>query len=179
MLFKNIFIIIILGITLLLSSCGQSIAPLNEKSTQEVSKQSELSINLFAGQHILVGKIDITTQDDNLSVKYTINNNEWCITEVHTYISTEKPKKATPGKFPYKQENLDCLSEYSEVVSFSDLNVNVEDGDSVYIAAHAVVNGVSGNETETAWAEGTTKFKTGWGSYFTYTIEGSTTSIWL
>ncbi len=169
MFFKDILIITILGVTLLLSSCGQNITPSNERLTHEISKQSELSINFFAGQGILVGKIDVTTQDDELFVKYTINNNEWCITEVHIYISTEEPKKAAPGKFPYKQENLDCLSEYSEVVSFSDLNV--EDGDSVYIAAHAVVNSVSGNETETAWAEGTTKFKTGWGSYFTYTIE--------
>lgn len=135
---KNILILTLLFTLLLLTSCGQNV--LNSNPNNSIDRLFLTDTQFFAGQNIPVGNVTVKTDNGNLLVNYNIDNLQWCITEVHTYASIKTPKKAAPGSFPYKQENLDCVQEYSEVIPFSELKVS--SGDTVYIAAHAVVNSV-------------------------------------
>ena len=74
------------------------------------------------------------------------------------YAGTALPKKA-PGQFPYKEGG----SLYT--IPLSDLNVMP--GDTLYIAAHAVVQ--NGEQEETAWGAGD-EFGKSWATYLRYRV---------
>ena len=60
---------------------------------------------------------------------------DWRLAETHLYVGDEAPAKSSPGKFPYKNEELDGIASDSYVVDLAAADIN---GDGiVYIAAHA------------------------------------------
>ncbi len=100
---------------------------------------------LVAGQNIPVGTVEVCPDAD--TVKYTITDPSYCLTEVHLAVGQAladipqtKNEDPQPGQFPYS-DSPDCTTAYT-------FNVPVEPED--YVAAHAVVQ--AGEDQETAWA---------------------------
>lgn len=65
----------------------------------------------------------------------------WLLTEAHLWVGTDLndvPKKAAPGRFPYKA-NLNYVTEYMFPVDLAELGIGPDD--LVYVAAHGVVEG--------------------------------------
>jgi hypothetical protein len=62
---------------------------------------------LYAGQDIDVGEIQVWNDDQNLYVKYVVDATDWCLTETHlavAYSLDDIPQKngnPIPGQFPY------------------------------------------------------------------------------
>lgn len=100
--------------------------------------------DLYAGQHILVGNVSVTGSNGSYEVTYNITNGGYCLSESHLSVVTDPNNfpmnngNPPPGKFQYK-ESHDCLSSYTYSVNLADF----QEGDEVYIAAHAVVNCVT------------------------------------
>jgi len=98
--------------------------------------------DLYAGQNILVGKVLVWNDADNLYVKYLITDPDWCLTETHLHVAAsmeEIPQKngnPIPGKFDYKGEH-ECESEVDYVIPLPE---GTECDNTLVIAAHAVVS---------------------------------------
>lgn len=104
---------------------------------------------LVAGQSLVVGKVEICP--DN-TVKYTITNTTYCLTEVHLAVASalvDIPQTSTgnprPGRFEYGAYPK-CTSTYTFDIAYP----GVFGGD--YVAAHAVVKNRSTLVKATAWA---------------------------
>lgn len=87
---------------------------------------------LIAGQFSEVGTVTVSTDGNNLTVKYEITENNWYITETHLYVGIQPPSSSAPGKFPYQHPNLSN-------VSTDTYTIPISTGTTYYIAAHAVV----------------------------------------
>jgi hypothetical protein len=134
---------------------------------------------LYAGKDEVIGFVAVTAPTStgkHLAVKYVITDSDWTIAETNLAVAKvtdwENPlsgipttKKGGPkiGHFPYTGTwNL---------IPLADLGVT--SGDTVVIAAHAVVQIIEGGvcvQEETAWANTGYQFPSGWGLYFFYTI---------
>lgn len=99
------------------------------------------TVDLYAGQHILVGNVSVTDDGTDYKITYNITNSGYCLTATH--LSVEKSPSDFPitnsgnpkvGHFEYS-ESHDCVSSYTYTVP-------MDEGD--YIAAHAVVNCTTG-----------------------------------
>jgi hypothetical protein len=90
---------------------------------------------LLAGQTINVGTVTITNDGDELCIKYEVDD-PWYLTETHIYVGTEMPETGAPGQFPLGDDDLPNVTEYEECIP---LDEAWEDGQLLYIAAHAVV----------------------------------------
>ena len=104
------------------------------------------SVNLYAGQHILVGNVTVTGSDGNYDVTYNITNVGYCLVETHLSVVTNTNDfpmnnggNPVIGQFEYSNENHSCISSYTYSVNLSDYQT----GDDIYVAAHAVVNCVN------------------------------------
>jgi hypothetical protein len=108
--------------------------------------------DLIAGKYTDVGSVrveyDIAT--DSLLVTFETEDG-WKLYETHLYLSTAQPDKSAPGRFPYKHDNLPGVTSDQYTIALTDLGANY--GDTLYIAAHAVVI-KCGCGCETAWAYG-------------------------
>jgi len=105
---------------------------------------------LLAGQYIEVGTLTVAFDDANLIITFeTIDG--WKLYETHLYLSKDRPTKSAPGRFPYKHESLPRVTFDQYIISLDDLNA--ESGETLFIAAHAVVC-KCGCGCETAWAYG-------------------------
>jgi hypothetical protein len=111
---------------------------------------------LYAGQDIDVGEIQVWNDDQNLYVKYVVDATDWCLTETHlavAYSLDDIPQKngnPIPGQFPYKGEH-DCVTEVTYTIPLTDINPLWDCGDDLYIATHAVVQ----NQTSCLFETGT------------------------
>lgn len=131
------------------------------------------NVPLVAGQNEEVGKVNIWNSANILYVEYKIVKSNWCLVETHLHIDSNlnnfpysgKTNNPVPGNFDYKN-NHNCLKSYLYEIPLTWLPDEM-----VYIAAHAVVNQLSGG-SETAWGKGD-KFtlKGNWAMYFKYIIE--------
>jgi len=99
-------------------------------------------INLLAGQTNLVGEVRVWNDANNLYVKYVITDLDWCLTETHLHVATSlgdipqtKKFNPIPGQFDYKRDYDPCVQNDTYVIPMS-----LFPGDSLYIAAHAVVS---------------------------------------
>jgi hypothetical protein len=92
--------------------------------------------DLVAGQHEVVGTVTVEDDGTEVTVTYDIESDNVFISEWHLYVDGDKPKKHSPGRFPYGEEGTFDTS-VSQTVALSDLGLS--GGDSVYVAAHAVV----------------------------------------
>lgn len=129
------------------------------------------SFDIYGGQDILVGALEVTNDADSLYVTYTTTGC-WELEETHLYVGeaanipTNGGGVPIPGQFPYSAENQEGLSSYTYAISLADLP------ECYAIAAHSSVNcteGNGGNTQETAWSFGTEFPNTNrWGWYSEY-----------
>lgn len=131
------------------------------------------TVDLFGGQHILVGHVDISNDGTNLYVTYHATGG-WSLTELHLYVGDislmpyNKAMNPTIGHFPFKVEGLPFPTySYTFTIPMATLPRCFE------VVAHAVVK--NGGQTETAYMLEnlfTTAFGTGhWGGYASYCKE--------
>lgn len=88
---------------------------------------------------ITVGYVEVTDDGTDLTVKYVIDEPNWCLVATHLDVQADpvnfpQTKNGNPkvGKFAYGEVDLGCVSEWeSDPISIP--------GDPAYIAAHAVV----------------------------------------
>lgn len=138
---------------------------------------------IFAGQTIEVGTVcledDWTTH--TLKVTYTVNA-PWVITEIHfavgansSDIPVTKKGNMIPGQFPYVFTFADGKTTYSFEVPFAACGIdNCDDNEQYFGAAHCVVEKIVDGQivqTETGWANGSTKPGNSWGEIFGFKVE--------
>lgn len=115
---------------------------------------------LYAGQHIVVGKVYISNDDENVFVTYDVSSSNWWLQETHLYVgdiddapfgNTGNPKI---GHFPYHGDH-DLIKEYTFTIPLDQLE------DCFSVISHAVVvqkeNG-SVSSKETAFGHGDNEF---------------------
>ncbi len=117
--------------------------------------EPELVVDLIAGQNMVVGSVTVTNDDEKVCVTYALDEDAleegWLIYETHLAIATEKDgipqtpgnrwgTNPIPGLFPYGDDELDGVEEWSFCVSLDELGV--EFCNEVFIAAHAVIERV-------------------------------------
>lgn len=103
----------------------------------------------------------------------------WRLEETHLYVGDEAPAKSSPGRFPYKHEDLGGTASDVYVIDLAAADI---DGDGiVYVAAHAELIMQIGVDPETGepvyadestWAEGDEPIGKGknWATYFSVTV---------
>lgn len=123
---------------------------------------------LVAGKTINMGTVTFAIDGEDLVVTYSTAGG-WELTETHLYLGATPPTKGNPGKFPYKHEDLGAVTSDQYVIPLADLGVGC--GDTLYMAAHAVVQKWTGEcwWEETGWAgyscPTAVPFRKGWGVY--------------
>jgi len=134
-----------------------------------------------------VGEVEVTNDENNLTVTYKITEIGWLLNETHLHIANEseegipqtKKGNPRPGQFNYSEEHEPCVDVFTYEIPLDGLSGEV------YIAAHAAVELFEGvNPTtfedlfryESAWGDGT-EFNEdrNWAMYITYTIPETTT----
>ena len=124
-----------------------------------------------------VGTVHVWNDADYLYVEYTTTDG-WELMETHVAVAEDfedipQTKSGNPkvGRFPYKHEELGGVTADPYTIS---LDEGWEPGDTLYIAAHAVVE-IPGVQEETAWANcgGPDAYFPGnnWATYFTYDVQ--------
>ena len=138
---------------------------------QNLKDHFSLTVDLWAGQNILVGSVEFTKTDDEYFVAtYTLTGG-WTMSESHLYAGDElllpmhKPGSPKIGKFPFKETHDPAVTTYTYSIPIADLTKHPMEPNFA-IAAHCVVNNPNGGD-ETGWAEGSVPFsdKSGWGTY--------------
>lgn len=126
-------------------------------SLMEVNGSESGEVDLIAGKNDVVGKVSVTNDGTQICVSYTLDQNAlddgWLIYETHLAIAgdledipTNRPGNPVPGQFPYGDDELEGVEEWTFCVAFNDLNVDCDD--QVYVAAHAVVKKVGYSDVE-------------------------------
>ena len=118
------------------------------------------TVNMLAGQNILMGTLTYANDADNLYITYTTNP-DWYMSEIHLYVGTLSgtPKSgggtAVPGKFPIKSTFTSSTLAQSVTYTIPLSNVPAS---GFIIAAHSSVLRVDTDgdvvTKETAWAAG-------------------------
>jgi len=97
---------------------------------------------------IVVGSVHIWNEGDTLYVQYLITDPDWVITETHLHITTDpalfpmKNGNPIPGHFEYKMVHDPPVTEYTYSKDISSWR-----GQTLYVAAHAVVMDISCYQT--------------------------------
>jgi hypothetical protein len=86
--------------------------------------------DITKGTH--VGYLKISYEDGSLTVEYEMFE-DFTMTEYHLYVGSEDTITASPGDFPYTNDNLGGITSESFDILIS--------GETIYIVAHAVVCG--------------------------------------
>jgi len=123
------------------------------------------TVTLVAGQEYNAGWVRAIADLGSLWITIHADNG-WVLIETHVYVGLTPPTKSAPGRFPYKHEGLGgAMSDSYEIPLDA---FDVECGDALYVAVHAVVLGEE-NEygEETAWGDGSLiREKKNWAMYF-------------
>lgn len=136
------------------------------ESSDELSAKNETPCtptvtveDIFAGQNILVGYLEVTNDDQNLFVSYNTENG-WYMEELHVFVGDfdEVPDangNPKPGRFVYKATLSPLLDTYTFTIPLNEVVVDAASGCYV-VAAHSVVKLSNGNggytQSETGWA---------------------------
>jgi hypothetical protein len=127
------------------------------------------TVNLIAGQNIVIGEVIAEDFDGMLYVTYKITDPDWVLLETHLEVTDRlsdiprtKKLNPIPGKFKYCMEYETPVTEYTYEIDLGYL------GYPLCIASHAEVQHVDGSE-EGAWGEGW-EFSTqrGWAMWFLF-----------
>lgn len=131
-----------------------------------------ISHDLFGGQTILAGNVEITNDATNLYVTYNTTGG-WSLTETHLYVGslanlpTNNANTPIPGQFTYQANHIQGTTTYTYTIPLSSII------DPCYIVAtHAAISRDLGGgdlQEETAWSFGD-EFPntTRWGWYNPY-----------
>jgi len=136
-------------------------------------KDGEVIHTLWAGQHINVGTVTYGIDDSaNFYVTYDCSQSGWVMSETHMFagkkkdMPVNKPGNPKIGHFPYATDHGPGISTYTYRIPLATLPP--ADNPGFVVASHCVVQG-SGNQEETAWAEGDYSFTDkDWGWYDVY-----------
>ena len=104
-----------------------------------------MTVNLYAGQDILVGYVTVTNDYETIYIEYQLNEG-WCMTETHVHVGEElgdfplagRWGNPVPGQFDYKNDHDPCVISYTYEIPIGDWEAD----DTVLIGAHAVVEKV-------------------------------------
>lgn len=136
-----------------------------------------ISVPLLGGQHIDVGSVEIERTEDSIIVRY-VTTGDWMITETHLHAALDLndiPQVRggpVPGHFAYGDT-------FDPPVTSAEYEINLNDygfetGNTIFIAAHAVVQNIVDGEVlqeETAWGDGSRFVPRGnWATYIEYEI---------
>ncbi len=106
-----------------------------------------------------VGELYMWNTADSLYVAYVMKWGDYKLVETHVAVAESlddipQTKSGNPkvGKFPYKMEHDPSVIEYTYVIPLDDIAADLEVGDALVIAAHAVIL-IDGCLEETAWAD--------------------------
>ena len=137
---------------------------------QNLKDHFSLTVDLYAGQYMLVGSVEfVKTDDEYFEATYTLTGG-WTMSESHLYAGDQglmpvnKPGAPKIGLFPFKATHDPAVTTYTYSIPTADLSLHpMEAG--FAIAAHCVVNNPEGGD-ETGWAEGNVPFSDkGWGAF--------------
>jgi len=154
------------------------------------------TVTLWAGQIYDAGTVTVEIQGDNLVITYETKDG-WEMPQTCLYVGTVPPESPPdPVSFPYKHEALGGVTTDDYTIVLSEFGL--ECGDSLYIAAYALLGNVEAwgegiefdecwfamwfevpipcdggePECETAWAYGEHELPgQAWGWYFEYTVQ--------
>jgi len=147
-----IILLLILGLVLtgcFLSNVGQ--VPANDQSgITYLTKGGSGPFPLYAGQDMLVGNVLVWNDDEELCVRYELNQDAldegWLLTETHIAVAyvldgipQTKKGNPIPGQFPYGDDNLGGEESYEECIPFEEIEGGIECDVELYIAAHAKI----------------------------------------
>jgi hypothetical protein len=150
--------------------------------SEKTESDERARYKLTAGQYMYAGYVYVSVDGDDLVVEYYPFSNCWCITEIHLHVALsledipQKNGNPIPGKFDIKEEFRECKEWMDEDLKFtySLSEEEWEEGDLLYIAAHAVVKNTCEGGEETAWAgccKGCLPFPgRNWATYVEFTI---------
>jgi hypothetical protein len=147
--------------------------------TGKKNLESSAERKLYAGQNIDVGKVYISNDEWYLYITYGLSH-DLVLLESHVAVADSlegvpltKKGNPIPGQFPYKLDHDPPVSEYTYAIDLMEIDVDI--GDTIGIAAHAVVAKLDAHgyiiAEETAWG-GCRDFPgKNWARYMVYIIE--------
>ena len=116
------------------------------------------SFTLWAGQSTDAGNVVASYADGELTITF-VTNGSWELVETHLEVSTSAPsRRGAPGRYANNGNTEDGIT-YA---------VAVNEGETVYVLAHAVVQNTITGETETAYG-GTIQRGGSWFGVFAFT----------
>jgi hypothetical protein len=99
-----------------------------------------------------VGTVEVCNDGAQVTVTYTIEDDDWCLDETHLAIKTAwtlipqtKTHNPIPGQFPLSETGLGCASGWENTVT---LDGGCNQGNTIYIAAHGVVKEAIGADLD-------------------------------
>ncbi len=152
------------------------------KNLIQLNESSTASVNIIAGQNMVIGDLVISYDSDNIYVEYNTYDG-WFMNEVQLWIGeslSEMPqtRSGNPqiGRFPYTSDNLYGESYYLFTIPIVDIFGNEPICEKMfYFVAHASVykeNSDGSIQTETGWGEGSQLTDRGsWAMYFSFIFE--------
>jgi len=146
-------------------------ATYSEYCLSDCCEYETVEFEYFAGQHISVGSLSVTNDEENLYITYNFDG-DWHSGQTHLYVGSlgNLPVNGTgnpiPGQFPYSEEHDPEIQSFTYTIPLADLD------ECYIIAAHAELTSEGENgedQTETGWSSGT-EFPnaTRWGWYSEY-----------
>ena len=90
---RNFFTLIIgVIIVVLISLSCQDLSTESQEIVKTTSLLKDASnpdiFDLYAGKNILVGKVEVWNDDNNVYIKYVITENDWCLEETKIDVKT-------------------------------------------------------------------------------------------
>lgn len=136
-----------------------------------------LSTPLYAGQTLYAGTITVSNDAANIYVEYTTVA-PWVMSDAHLAIADSlagipqtKKGNPIPGHFAYSAIFDPEVTDYTFTIPLG----SFLPGQSLYIAAHAIVQAPSGSGgTQTGWGFGPGFPGANWATYLQYTVQSCT-----
>lgn len=126
---------------------------------------------------IEVGIVRVCSPDAE-TVRITYKTFEpWCLRETHVHVASEPEEipqrngNPVPGQFDESEVFGVCAGEATYDIPVSEIDGSLMIGDTVYVAAHAVVYNDALGQEETAWGKGPGFPGRNWATYFTYVLQ--------
>lgn len=178
---KNLYLITFYSLLILFIGCSeeriqndiQEIIPSNsiEKKLEPSDPSDPINLictdtatDLMAGQNTDSGNVVVTETDGILDITYETEG-DWVILETHLYVGIQENMPATNpgnpriGQFPYSTDHGNGVTTFT-------YSIPVPEGDSIWVAAHAVVYNTSTGQEETAWGYGVDIDGNSWAMWF-------------
>ncbi len=174
---KTKLLIFVLTYTFIISCSKEAESDLFQNHQTEVIASREgptpteglcTQVDLIAGQNYDSGNVEVSLDAENLYITYTMEGT-WVLKATHLYVGdcasrpANNPGNPLIGQFPLAETHPVGTTSYTYSIPLNSLP------NCVCIAAHAEVNGPSGNET--AWGNGLPYGGSNWAMYFEFCID--------